>query len=62
MYLPAMTDEELLRYADQAATTELEEELVNRFEGKLDEITNLAEENDNLRDTIEELREELAAA
>jgi len=36
MYLPSMTDEELVRYAEAVATTELERELVKRLEDLLD--------------------------
>ena len=31
IYLPSMTDEELLRHADQNAVTDLEKELMKRY-------------------------------
>jgi len=31
LYLPSMSDSELLRYAEQSATTAVEEELVQRY-------------------------------
>jgi len=51
MYLPSMTTEELIRYADTAATTELERELVKHATALLEDC----DDNDKMPDQIEHL-------
>lgn len=48
MYLPSMTNEELVRYAETTATTELERELVMRAA----RLLNVEAELEELRDAI----------
>ena len=48
MYLPSMTTEELVRYADTAATTELERELVIHATALLEDCG----DNDKLQDQM----------
>lgn len=67
MYLPTLTDDELLHYADTQQLTPLETELVRRFqefkESVGDEnaciIEHLGEENKGLREKVEELEEQI---
>ena len=36
IYMPSLTDDEMLRYADQAAVTDIEKELVKRYNALYD--------------------------
>lgn len=65
MYLPAMTDDEVLSYAENYAETQLERELTRRFatfreeaRDKDTEIERLDDENNSLREQLDELRGE----
>lgn len=65
MYLPALTDDEILSYAEGYAETPLERELTRRFTAfrdevgdKDDQLDQLEAEVDRLEDEVEDLNRE----